>query len=75
MTRDEKCEALRKTSEVDVRILVDPKHAEAFEAALHKLAESLPGFIANKGGYVDSPEWDEIEEIVDRVPEENLRGL
>lgn len=75
MTRDQKCEALKRTSEVDVRILVDPKHAEAFEDALLKLAESLPGFVANKGGYVDSPEWDEIEEIVDRVPEEMLKGL
>lgn len=76
MTRDQKCETLRhKTTEVDVRYLVADEHAQAFEQALHKLAESLPGVIVSRGGYADSPEWDEIEEIVDNVPDEKLETL
>lgn len=76
MTQEEKCEALAsKTVEVDVRLYVRTEDAAKFEAAMLKFAKTLPGYVANSGGYTDSAEYHEVEEMIGNMTDTESDAL
>ena len=76
MNKEAKHDALAtKTVEVCVRVLVKNGEAHAFEDALVQQAKTLKGFIANSGGYVEPAESQELEEMLDNIPDEVVEAL
>ena len=58
------------TVEVCFRVLVKRAEADAAMKALHEAVSKVKGVVVTLGGYVESLEGDELEEILDSIPDE-----
>jgi hypothetical protein len=68
MRREAKLNRLAsETVEVCVRVLVRKDKADEMTAKLEAVIAESEGCVANMGGYTDSPEWDDLEDLVDEV--------
>lgn len=71
MTKEAKHDLIAtETTEVCIRVYVKNGNAADVAAALLKLAQEQEGFVCDVGGYVEPAESHEIEEIVERLPDE-----
>jgi len=71
MERDTKIDTLAEhTMEVSLKVLVRRDQAESFQKWLEKEAQGQEGFVAEIGGYLEAPEQDDIEDVVDNIDDD-----